>query len=256
MKQGYLFLKQCFSVLTLVFLFLTVQSQSFTAGNVAVIVAATSANNTTASVVELNPASTAQTPVTTRNIDGTALPNSMRFSGSASSTLYLTNSDDGSLLAFAGANTLNTSLNTNTITDRAVGTYNAAGTFNLATTYTGVSGNQPRSATTINNSTWFIGDQGGAYTNGTSAPSPALNVRGIKSFGGQAYVSQASATVTNIQVSTLSAPSAGTVTGLPGLTSNASLQDYYLISSGSNGTAFDILYVLSATSNTAGTIAK
>ena len=34
------------------------------------------------------------------------------------------------------------------------------------------------------------------------------------------------------------------------------MQDFYLVQSGDNGSTYDILYVLSATSNTAGTIAK
>ena len=37
---------------------------------------------------------------------------------------------------------------------------------------------------------------------------------------------------------------------------NSSAQDFYLISSGTNGATYDVLYVVSATSNTVGTITK
>jgi uncharacterized repeat protein (TIGR01451 family) len=229
----------------------------FTAGNLAVLQAAASANNTTAAVVEVSPASsTPATPVQTISVDGTTAPNAIRISGSATSTGYLATSADGSLLAFTGHNSTSTGVNANTLTARGVVTFNAAGTFSLATTYTGSSGNQTRCATSLNNSTWFVADQGGLYTNGTSAANPAGNFRGVKSFGGTVYIAQASSTTTTIQVATVSAATGGTATGLPGLANNAAIQDFTLIQSGDNGTAYDVLYVLSATSNTAGTIAK
>lgn len=231
--------------------------QTFTQGNIAVFVAAASASNTTGSIVELNTTSAGQSAVNTYSINGTTGTNSLRFSGSATSTCYLANSNDGTLLSFTGGNTTTAgATNINTILPRAVGTLDAAYTFNIAATYTGASGNQTRCAATLNNSNWFIGDQGGEYTNGASAPSPVANLRGVKAFGGIVYGSQASSTSTVIQVSTLSATSGGTVTGLPGLSNNASLQDFYFVSTGSNGSSFDVLYVVSATSNTAGTISK
>src|SRR5207253_2958129 len=98
--------------------------------------------------------------------------------------------------------------------------------------------NQTRGTTSLNNTNWFIGDQNGVYTNGATSPSPSGNFRSIKSFGGTAYVLQQSSTTTNIVVSTVSAPSGGAITGLPGLTNNTTAQDFYLISSGNNGAAF------------------
>ena len=182
--------------------------------------------------------------------------NALRFSGSASSTGYLANSNDGSLLLFNGANSENTSSNVNTLNPRGVGTFNTPGTYNLATTYTGASGNQTRSATTLNDTSLFIADQGGLYTNNTTSANPAGNFRGIKSFGGIVYVGQQSSTTSNVQVSTISAVTGGSVTGLTGLTNNNSFQDFYLISSGSNGNAYDELYIISNTGSTAGTITK
>lgn len=228
---------------------------AFTAGNLAVLQAVASANNTTASIVEVNPTTPASNPVQTIAISGTGA-NAMRFSGSATSTGYLATTNDGSLLAFNGANSTNTASNVNTLNPRGVGTLDGSGTFVLQTTYTGVSGDQTRCATSLNNTNWFIADQGGLHTNGSTSPSPSGNFRGVKSFGGTVYIGQASGTATTIQVATASAPSGGTVTGLPGLTNNANHQDFYLISSGDNGAAFDVLYTVSATSNTAGTIAK
>src|SRR5262249_22606760 len=148
-----------------------------------------------------------------------------------------------------GANSNNTASNVNTLNPRGVGTFDPSGTYALQTTYTGTSGNQTRSSTSLDDLNWWISDQGGIYTNSATTASPVANTRAIKPFGGTVYVSQASSTGTVIQVSTLSAFTGGTITGLPGLTNNANLQDFYLIQSGSNGTTYDELYVLSATSN-------
>lgn len=222
-----------------------ITTQLFGAGNIAVLVAASNtANNTTASVVELNTSTANQTPVYTYNINGTNGSNALRFSGSATSTGYLANSDDRSLLFFTGANTISSSGNINTFTGRGVGSLGISYNYNLETTYTGISGNQTRCATTVNNTNFYIGDQGGLYTNGSSTPSPSANIRGVKSFGGIVYA-QSTATP---PIGTINAPSGGTLTGLAGLTaSGTNLQDFYLVSSSSN-TVYDVLYLLYTTS--------
>ena len=221
--------------------------------NLMIIQADASASNTTCSLLELSPTNINQLPINTIAVSGTGT-NAIRVSGSATSTLYASNSNDGSLFCFSAANNTNTSANTNTLNPRAVVTVNQLGIVSLATTYTGTSGNQPRSATTVNNTDWFIGDQGGVYSNNTSAASPAGNFRSLKPFNGVVYYGAASTTIT--QVGTISSNVGGTAVGLNGLASNSALQDYYLVSSGNNGSAVDILYTLSATSNTAGSIAK
>ena len=237
-------------------LFICISGYSqFTPGNLALLQAEASASNTTCNVIEINSTATNQAAITTTVINGTGT-NALRFSGSATSTGYLANSNDGSLLCFTGANNTSTSANVNTLNPRGIGTLNAAQSFNLPTSYTGVSSNQTRGATSIDNSNWFIGDQGGLYTNGTTSANPSGNLRSIKPFGSTVYVSSASSTATVIQVSTVATASAGPITGLPGLTNNANLQDFYLISSGTNGTSYDVLYILSATSNTVGNISK
>ena len=219
---------------------------AFTAGNLAVFSAdVASANNTTFTILELSPSTANQSsPVNSIAINGTTGANALRTSGSASSTGYLADSDDGTLLAFDAVNTTTTSGNVNAIATRAVGTLINSGTFALQTAYTaGVSGGtQARGATSINNSLWYITDQDGVYTNG-SARLNSANGRSVKSFGGTLYVLQASSTATVIVVSTLSADGK-TVTGLTGLTNDSTAQDFYLISSGSSGSTYDVLYVL------------
>ena len=223
----------------------------FTTGNLAVFVAAASASNTTGSIVEF---STTGTGVVSYPIpDGNGNANGLRFSGSATSTAYLANSNDGSLLAFTGANSNNTAANVNTLNPRGIGTFNNSGAYTLPTTYTGTSGQQTRCATSLNNSTWFIGDQGGFYSNGTSSPSPTGNYRGVKSFGGTVYAA------TSSSIGTINLPTGGTFTALPGVGTLTNAQDYYLIQSGSNGSTYDILYIVTnstGSSNTAGAILK
>ena len=225
----------------------------FTAGNLALLRAdVATANNTTATIVQINTNTAAQAAITTTAIDGTSA-NALRMSGSATSTGYMARTADKSLLCFTGHNTTNTTANVNTILPRGVGTLNSSATFNLATTYTGSNNNQTRCATSLNNTNFYIVDQAGINTNASTSSSPTGNYRAVKTFGGVVYLGSAAA---GIQVSTLSAISGGTVTGLSGLTTNSAFADFYLISSGSNGTAFDILYTTSNTSATAGTIAK
>jgi hypothetical protein len=237
--------------------FFTINTKAqYTTGNIAVVSAASaSANNTTASILELNPAINNSTPVTTLPILGTGT-DAIRISGSASSTCYLTNNSDGSQLALCGHYSINSTANVNTLLTRAVVSVSYNGTYSIITNYTGTSGNQTRCATTLNNTTWYIADQGGIYSNNSLAASPTGNYRSIKSFGGIVYVEIQSSNITTVQVNTVSAPVGGTITGLPGLTNNANIQDFYLVSSGNNGTAYDILYTLSNTSATSGTVTK
>ena len=156
---------------------------------------------------------------------------------------------------FTGANSTNTSSNANTLNPAVVALDNSTD-ITLPTTYTGTSGNQTRGASTLDDSNWYIGDQGGIYTNGTTRRQPE------RQFPGREDLRRNRLRLHGFRLQpspsgTLSAPSGSTFTPLPGLpdgTTNA--QDFYLIQSGSNGSTFDVLYVLSASSATAGTIAK
>lgn len=231
---------------------------AFTQGNLVVIRTATVTNNTTASLLEVNKTGVLQTPIQSLDVlpgvNGLAANDSIRVSASATSSLYASNSADGTLFLLTGHRSTVTGSNANTILPRAVITLNNAGTLNVATTYTGTSGNQTRCVTTLNNTNFYIADQGGMFTNGTSAASPVVNVRGSKAFGDTVYLGFNSTSTP--QVATLSAITGGTVNGLPGLINNNTFQDFYMISSGVNGTAFDILYITSNTSATAGSISK
>ncbi len=228
------------------------RADAFTAGDLAMVIAAGSGSNTNCSVVEINTVTAAQTAMQTIAIPGSGA-NAIRVSGSATSTLYVSDSNDDSLLCFTGVNLDQGAGNVNTLNPRAVVTLDASGTVSIPTTYSGGSGNQTRCATTIDKSLWYIGDQGGFYTNGASAAVTSGNLRSVKAFGGAVYSFTASASAP--PVNTLSA--SGTITALPGLPTGAtSMQDFYLISSGSNGSAFDVLYILQATSATAGTLSK
>ena len=234
-------------------------SLPFAAGDLAVLSAdVATANNTTFTILELNAVTAAQSsPVQSIAINGTSGTNALRTSGSASSTGYLSDSSDGSLLAFAAHNTTSSSGNANSFTNRGVGTLSVSGAFNLAATYVGVGGLQTRGASSVDNGTWYVGDQSGIYTNGALAnlvSGTLTNIRSVKAFGGTVYAFISSTLCA--PVSTLSA-TATTLTGLPGLANGASTrQDFSLVSSGTNGPTYDILYILDASSATAGTIFK
>ncbi|HMI61059.1 MAG TPA: lamin tail domain-containing protein, partial [Puia sp.] len=200
-----------------------------------------SSNNGTCTILEFNTTDAGQSFITSKAIPGTGT-NAFRMSASAGTTGYLANTDDGTLLCFMGANNATATGNSNALNPRGVGTLDGSQNFSIATTYTGTSGNQTRGVTSIDNLNWFIADQGGIYTNNGVAASPAGNVLSAKSFGGTVYVGSAKLAAV---VSTVSAASGGTITSLPGLnTTQGNFTDFYLISSGSNGTSYDILYTI------------
>lgn len=225
----------------------------FSLGNVAVFQAdSASANNSAFRILELGTTGNQASPVNTYAMTSNT---GMRASGSATSTGYLSHSNDGKQLLFNAAVTTNTSANINTITTRGVGSLTKSGAFSIAANYTGASGNQARSATTLNGSNYYITDQGGQYTNGSTSASPTTNLRNARAFGGVVYAMTSSTTAA--PVGTLSALTGGAYAGLPGLSNGtSSFQDFYLVQSGVNGSTFDVLYMLSATSATVGTINK
>ncbi len=222
----------------------------FTAGNIAVLVETAGATNTTGSIVELNTTTASQSTVNTY-----AIPAALRFTNAATSH-FLSNSDDGSLLIFTAADTTNTTVDASSVYKRAIGTFNATGTFNLATTYQGLGGatlSKIRSASTVDNSTYFIGDKAGFYSNGTTSPNPTTNILSTRSFGGTVYALTASSTA--LAVGTISAATGGTYTTLSTtIHSSGKSNDFYMVSSGSNGSAYDILYILD--NGTSGLISK
>jgi len=213
----------------------------FTQGNLAVEQLAANATSSTFSIIELSPSVAAQSsPVNTFLIPATGT-SALRQSN-AGSTGRLATSGDGTLLAFTGFEDPTGVTDETSIILRGVGTLTAGYGFSLPASYTSTTGtgDQTRSATTLNNNLWYLGDKSGIYTNGTTAPANTTNVRPLKSFGGQVY---ALSDNTTQLLSTVSADGT-TLTGLNGLPADAAAVDFYMISSGNNGAAFDILYVL------------
>ena len=70
----------------------------------------------------------------------------------------------------------------------------------------------------------------------------------MKSYGGQIYVLQSSSSASATVVSMMSADGK-TLTPLPGLTNDPYATDFALVSSGANGSSYDILYILDNTTS-------
>ena len=300
---------------------------------------AAASTNTTGTILELNPALASQSPVQTISIGATGSTRS-RFSDTGTSS-FLSTSNDGTQLVLAAYNTTDsattdlattgTNLTTGTDPDdRAVATFGNSESLTIQTHYVEpTSGDQTRSATTLDDSNYFITDKGGLFTNGSTTPSLSTNILDARSFGGTVYVSStkgpAVSTVAADNATSLSAlplsqgastpitaaswasgvatitvgsntnftvgstvvisgitsggpgtfdgtftitgtsssnkftyavassPGTATVTGATATTNgDGSIQDFYLVQSGQNGSTYDVLYTLDST----GTINK
>jgi hypothetical protein len=216
------------------------------------------ATSTPLYIQELNPSLTSQTsPVQSFPISTQASP---LFTSNEGSDGLLTLSNNGKLLSFTGWTSAALSpAAENTVLGRGAGTLDANGTYVQATTYTGASGNQPRSAYSPDGANYYMGDKGGLYYNGGTTPlTNSINTRSLKSFGSTVYALTASSTTTIPVVQTVSPSTPGsgpvTLTGLPGLPNDNNAVDFALLSSGNNGVGVpDTLYV---TDSTAGSILK
>ena len=228
---------------------------SFGASNLLVFRAASAtSSNTTGSLVELNKTSASQTAVQTVDLDSSG-PLSLRFSGSSTSSAYLSRSNDGASLLLTGHASTTSTGNANTLLTRGVGMLGSDGTFSIATTYTGASGNQTRSATTVDGSVFFITDSGGLFTNSALLPDPVGNFRAAKSFGGTVYVGGTNTSLA--PVVTIASATGAAATSLAGLPlASGGDADFFLISSGETGAVYDVLYFLRTTSATVGAIHK
>ena len=227
----------------------------FTPGNLAIFQAdSASANNTAFSILELSSTTPGSNPIQIIPIEAGG-PAALRISGAGRSTGYLASSNDGTLLCFTGYNSDDSSDNGNSLNPRGVGTLDQNANFALETSYSGQGNMQTGGATTLDNVNWFIAEQSGTYTNGANAPYFSGNFCNMKSFGGTVYVFQADPVFQ--PVLTISAPSGGTLTPLPGISAaSADNQDFCLIASGVNGGLYDVLYIVTASSDTSGSINK
>ena len=220
----------------------------YTPGNLAVIQLDSVELNSTFNIIEIDPSKDNQTsPVNTVPISASNGTNSMRSSKSGS-TGRLSLSDDGTLLCFVGfldGSSLTTD-ETSFTAFRGVGTLDYTNRFNCPVQYGPVSvagGTQGRSASTIDNINYVIADKNGIFINSANLVSD--NTRVIRAFGGNIY--SMSATIPKSVVSYISG---GSVIPLVGLPTDGNAMDFYMISSGANGTNYDVLYVLDASANT------
>jgi hypothetical protein len=213
--------------------------------------AALANSGTPINIIELSATQAAQSsPIQTFSISTQGSP--LFTSGTASSTGYLrSNPAAGGVITFTGhTSSTAAGTNENTVTGRAVGVIDLSGNYSVGTTYTGASGNQTRSAITNNGSDFYIGDQGGIYGNGNTSAELAANVRNMGSFGGQTFALQASTTAAQVSsVSPTGPQNSGpvTLTALPGIGANSNAQDFYMLSSGTQGSLIDTLYVSTTT---------
>lgn len=206
-------------------------------------------NNAPFRLIEVNSSTPGQTlPVQAFDVSG-AGTNPMWTSASATSTGYLSLSQNRQSVQFTGHTTRGNSPfpNINTVTARGVGSLDVNFGYNQLATYTGSSGQQTRSAALRNSGDLFIIDQGGVYAPGASTTTTTNNVRNARTFGGTTFVMQQSTVVTTIALSTLGGtPAAPTITGVAGLTNNNTIQDFYMVES-SVGSGFNLLYFTTTT---------
>jgi hypothetical protein len=238
-------------------------TSGFTPGNLAVLQLDGSANNTTFSIIELSGSVFNSAPVNIFPIPSTGT-NAMRMSGS-SSTGRLSDSEDGTLICFDGfINDDSTVSDETDILTRGAGTLDATGTnYILQATYMStdsdpVFGNtQARSATTLDDKTFYMGDKYGVYTNTNSVivSGTGGNVRPLRAFGGQVYAltQSGSSQPTILLMNYVNGDSLYPLNGFP---VEPLASDFYMVSSGVNGTTNDILYYIDPTNKTSGAIFK
>ena len=246
-------------------------TSGFTPGNIAVEQLDANSANTTFSMLELNPNIANQAvPVNTFPIPATGT-NGLRQSNSGS-TGRLANSQDGTLLLFtAGLWSDSTLGDVTTVDPRGCGSFNSLGNYTLQTTYIGLgdaTANQARSATTIDDATFWMGDKGGVFTNNEN-PNDAYiayttanqaNVRSLKAYNGTVYALQQEGG-TDPQASVMAIvtpPSSGVeeLQELEGFPIDGSVLDFSAVASGAHGTNIDVIYYIDGTNATSGSIFK
>jgi hypothetical protein len=149
-----------------------------------------------------------------------------------------------------------------TVDPRGVGTLDAYGNFVLQTSYVGLgdaTGNQTRSATSLDDMTWYIGDKGGVYINNDTGNNPFIggtgsNVRSLKPFGGVIYALQQYSA--NLNATVLAMIYGEDLYPMAGFPYDASVLDFYMLQSGNNGGIFDTVYYIDGTNSTSGCLFK
>jgi hypothetical protein len=236
----------------------------FTRGNLAALQIDTVANNTTFSMVEVKPSASKQTtPVNIVPISATGT-NALRMT-SAGSAGRLALSDDGTLLCFAGfADGSSASPDETFVLSRAVGTLNYTNGFTSPMNYNSISlgGSQARAACTLDDLNWIVDDKGGLYYGHGTVQNPNINVLNnvvVRTFGGVPYV-ETQKTASGSPIPVVYALANDPVTDVydvavpNNLATDPVATDFYMIST--NGTTFDILYILEQVSSSQGIIRK
>jgi len=236
----------------------------FTPGNLAVLQFDKSANNTTFSIIEIQPSSAGQTkPVNIVPISATG-SNALRMANSGSCG-RVSLSDDGTLLCFAAfqdgsSATADETFNLN----RAAAGLNYDHVLSIGLSYTSTSlgGSQARSCIFLGDNTsapgdWIVNDKGGLYEgsgmNVFTEPNlnPYNNVV-VRTFGGIPYV--LTQKVTGPSIPGFYSLGFDPDTGLydvtpftPGVPIDGNAADFYMIST-NGGTTYDVLYILTSLS--------
>jgi hypothetical protein len=238
------------------------RTTGFTPGNLAVLQVDLSANNSTFSILELKPSTYLSSPVNTFPITATGT-NAMRLS-SSSSTGRLAASADGTLVCFNGYLDGSSATPDETgILARGAGTLDPSGNYVLQASYTGNNSDplfgttQARSATSLDDVTWYMGDKYGVYTNDNSVVVSGTggNVRPLKCFDGRVYALQQSGG-TQPTVTLMHYVNGQSLYPLNGFPIEPLAADFYMVSSGQHGGTNDILYYIDGTNTTSGAIFK
>lgn len=246
-------------------------TSGFTPGNIVVEQLDANSANTTFSMLELNPNVANQAvPVNTFPVPATGT-NGLRNSSSGS-TGRLSDSEDGTLVLFsAGLCSDSTVSDVTGVNSRGCGSFNSSGNYVLQTTYTGLgtpTDDQARSATTVDDATFWMGDKGGVYTNNQTPEDAYIaytvgneaNVRSLKAYNGSIYALQ-QAGGSDPQASVMAIvtpPSSGVqeLQELEGFPVESNVLDFCAIASGVNGTNIDTIYYIDGTNSTSGAIFK
>lgn len=246
-------------------------ANGFMPGNIVVFQLDANSANTTFSMLELNPLVANQAvPVNTFPVPATGT-NGLRNSTSGS-TGRLANSQDGTMVLFSGGLLDDSTVaDATTVDPRGAGSFNSFGNYILQTTYVGLgdaTANQARSATTIDDSTFWMGDKGGVFTNGENpnnayiaySPLNGANVRSLKAYNNNIYALQQSGGTDPIAqvMAIVSPPTSGVqeLTELEGFPIDLSVLDFSAVASGVNGTNIDTIYYIDGSNSTSGAIFK
>jgi hypothetical protein len=235
---------------------------NFTRGNLAILQLDKSANNTTFSIIEINPSAAGQTNAFNIVPISATGANALRMANSATCGKLSLN-DDGTMVCFGAFvdGSSATSDETFNLNRAAVG-LNYTNQLNIGFNYTSTSlgGSQARSCTELQDIYgtihWIVDDKGGLYdgnTNSGTIAQPNLNAYNnivVKNFGGVPYVETQKAVGPSLPVlySLGLDPDSGlfdVTPYTPGLSTDANATDFYLIST-NGGTSYDVLYIMDA----------